>query len=59
LAKQGWRLPQNPNSLAAKVLKEKYYLETTFLGSQLGLEKYLGCKKFYGRGNHVASGEWE
>jgi hypothetical protein len=25
LDKQGWRLLQNPNSMVARVLKEKYY----------------------------------
>jgi hypothetical protein len=27
LAKQGWRLIQNPDSLCAKILKAKYYRE--------------------------------
>ncbi|CAN0846303.1 LINE-1 retrotransposable element ORF2 protein [Linum grandiflorum] len=31
LAKQGWYLLSNPNSLAAKVLKGKYYPHSTFL----------------------------
>ena len=36
LAKQGWRFLQNPQSLVAKVYKEKYFLEGTFLDSELG-----------------------
>jgi hypothetical protein len=36
LAKQGWRLFQNPNSMVAKVLQEKYYPGGTFLDSRLG-----------------------
>jgi hypothetical protein len=31
LAKQGWRLIQNPNSLTARTFKDKYYPSTTFL----------------------------
>lgn len=36
LAKQGWRLFNNPNSLLARVLKAKYYPRSSFLNSQLG-----------------------
>lgn len=35
IAKQGWRLITNPDSLLAQVLKSKYYLETDFLHSNL------------------------
>jgi hypothetical protein len=35
LAKQGWRLIQNPDSLVAMVLKEKYFPNGSFLDSQL------------------------
>jgi hypothetical protein len=31
LVKQGWRLLQNPDSIVAKVLKEKYYSGKSFL----------------------------
>lgn len=35
LAKQGWRLIQNPEGLAAKILKEKYIPRGNFLNSSL------------------------
>jgi len=36
LAKQGWRLVMNLDSLAARVFKEKYFPASTFLSSTLG-----------------------
>jgi hypothetical protein len=36
LAKQGWRLIQNPQSLVARILKEKYFSGCSFLDSVLG-----------------------
>jgi hypothetical protein len=36
LAKQGWRLLQNPHSLVARVLKAKYYPSSSFLNAKLG-----------------------
>ncbi|XP_059445337.1 uncharacterized protein LOC132177129 [Corylus avellana] len=35
LAKQGWRLTQNPDSSVAKILKEKYHPNGTFLDTPL------------------------
>ena len=36
LAKQGWRLMQNPDSLTHRVLKVKYFLESNFMEAQVG-----------------------
>jgi hypothetical protein len=36
LAKQGWRILQNPNSLVAHILQEKYFLGGSFLQAGLG-----------------------
>ena len=33
LAKKGWRILNNPNSLVAKVLKAKYYPQSNFLNA--------------------------
>lgn len=41
LVKQEWRLVQNPDSLAAKVLKSKYFLETEFFKAKLGSNSSL------------------
>jgi hypothetical protein len=36
LAKQGWGLVQNPDSLVARIFREKYYSGDSFLNSRLG-----------------------
>ena len=36
LAKQGWRLIQSPSSLAARILRGKYFASGSFLTAQLG-----------------------
>jgi hypothetical protein len=36
LAKQGWRLLQNPSSLTAKIFKHKYHPSSSFMEASLG-----------------------
>ena len=36
LAKQGWRIVKNPDYLAAKVIKPKYYVRRDFWNGNLG-----------------------
>jgi ribonuclease HI len=36
LAKQGWRIIQNPDSLVGRIYKEKYFRHSTFLDSDIG-----------------------
>ncbi|GMI97498.1 hypothetical protein HRI_003419100 [Hibiscus trionum] len=41
LAKQGWRLIQNPSSLVARLLRARYYPDSTFLKARLGASPSL------------------
>jgi hypothetical protein len=47
LAKQGWMLLQNPDSLASKILKEKYYPYVNFLEAPLGQQPSFVWRSFW------------
>lgn len=46
LAKQGWRLLENPDRLASKILKEKYHPHGTFLEATLGRQPSYVWRSF-------------
>jgi ribonuclease HI len=48
LAKQGWRLIQNPDSLAATILKEKYYPNSTYMEASLGRNPSYAWRSIWG-----------
>ena len=69
LAKQGWRIVKFPESMVAKIFKEKYFPNSTFMDTPLGkkpfgektflcLAEYLECKSSFEGRNGVASGRW-
>jgi ribonuclease HI len=47
LAKQGWRLIQQPDSLVAQIFKEKYYPHGSFLDSTLGKKPSYAWKSIW------------
>ncbi|KAK2661076.1 hypothetical protein Ddye_007609 [Dipteronia dyeriana] len=50
LAKQGWRLVNNPDSLVARVLKARYFHSDSFLSWSIGSRSYCVWKSiFWGR----------
>lgn len=74
LAKQGWRLITQPDSLLSKVLKAKYYPDTDFMNAQLGnlpsyswksvwaarglLDNGLGCRVGTGENISIIEHAW-
>ncbi|KAL1100989.1 hypothetical protein V6Z11_D05G267000 [Gossypium hirsutum] len=47
LAKQGWRLVVNPESLLARIYKAKYYPRSTFWEARLGTNPSYNWKSIY------------
>jgi ribonuclease HI len=56
LAKQGWRLLQQPNSLVAQIFKEKYYPNGSFLDSNLGRQPSYAWRSIYNAKSLLAEG---
>jgi ribonuclease HI len=47
LAKQGWRLMQDPNSVAATIIKAKYFPHSSFLDAPLGAKPSYAWRSIY------------
>ena len=56
LAKQGWRLLQNSDSLVIKILKEKYYAHGEFLDAPLGRKPSYVWWSFWNARNLLIEG---
>jgi hypothetical protein len=56
LAKQCWRLWQNPDSLAATIIKAKYYPHSTFLEATLGKRPSFAWKSLLSASGLLKSG---
>jgi hypothetical protein len=48
LAKQRWRIIQNPDSLAGKIIKAKYFPRGSFLESGLGNKPFFAWRSIFG-----------
>ncbi|KAK5795032.1 hypothetical protein PVK06_036286 [Gossypium arboreum] len=60
LAKQGWRLIDNPTSLLARTLKAKYHPNSDFLSSELGsLPSYTWKGIWASKGLLIARLQWK
>ena len=58
LAKQGWRLQQNPNSLAHRIMKAKYFSSTSFLEAHLGKKPSYIWRSIMAARNIINEGAW-
>jgi hypothetical protein len=65
LAKQVWRLSQNPDSLAAKIFKAKYHGSCTILEANVGNKpslvwrSFMSAQEIINRGNLESRGREE
>ena len=65
LAKQGWRILANQNSLVHRIFKAKYFAKKTFLEAELGRRpsyawrSIMAAKEIVGRGSRWAIGNGE
>lgn len=59
LTKQDWRLQQNPNSLAHRVLKAKYFSDSSFMEAQPGKKPSYIWKSIMAAKNIINEGsQW-
>jgi hypothetical protein len=56
LAKQGWRLLKSPISLAARILKAKYFPNGSFLKAKLGSKPSFAWRSIYGARDLLEAG---
>jgi hypothetical protein len=56
LAKQGWRIMLNPDSLVAQVLKSKYFSKESFIMSRLGSNPSYVWRSIWGAKHLVQAG---
>ena len=65
LAKQGWRILTNQNSLVHRIFKAKYFAKNTFLEAELGRRpsyswrSIMAAREIVGRGSRWAVGNGE
>ena len=65
LAKQGWRILTNQNSLVHRIFKEKYFAKNTFLEAELGRRpsyawrSIMAAREIVGKGSRWAVGNRE
>jgi ribonuclease HI len=56
LAKQGWRLIKSPESLAGKIIRAKYYPNSSFLEASLGSKPSFAWRSIHGARELLSEG---